>query len=185
VKPLSANVPLTKNPSYDGWIMEADFMVQLRLAKDGHPFSLVDFQNPGSRNTLWQAAKRAHFTKVEEVEGMTGLGDFTWLLPTAWNQGGYDAVQLLPGNGVRFVQVTRANSHSLKLKYVVLLLEALQKAAYNAASFEIAFVIPSTADPLIFKIPNVVGTLGRNFKDKLKKTGSGLESFLYGLHRNK
>jgi len=51
------------------------------------------------------------------------------------------------------------------LKYIVQLLEALQKAAYDAVSIEIAFVISSTANPTKFTIPTVTGTLGK-FRDK-------------------
>jgi len=53
-------------------------------------------------------------------------------------------VHLLSDNTVRIIQVTRAQRHTMKLKYAVLLLRALQKAKYIAKRVEFIIIKPST-----------------------------------------
>jgi hypothetical protein len=59
-----------------------------------------------------------------ELGNIVSLKDFVlkyfWLHPKKWNQGGYDLVCLLKIGDeyvLRFVQITAAHEHSLKLKY--------------------------------------------------------------------
>jgi len=164
-------------------------MVQLRLAtkkqdKTNIPFLLRDFQEEEKEDIQFRVEQRHFFTKEDEVASISGLGENTWLLPTRWNQGGFDAVQLLPNNAVRFVQITRGASHSLKWKYHFMILENLQKANYNVSSFEIAFILSADADQNTFKVSPNPGLPPKKFADKLQKQANGQYYYLYGLKRN-
>ena len=70
--------------------------------------------------------------------------DFVWLKPAKWNQGGYDAIYLDKGSGlVRFVQVTRGDSHSLKIEYFHQFLMMLRDSpsSFEIRSLEIVFLV--------------------------------------------
>jgi len=193
---------LAHNPTFDGWILEADFLMQLRLAMQGD-FSLANFQAPAGAVAKWTVSGTESFhteTSIEEFD-IKRLSENVWLIPDKWNQPCYDAVQLTtvtimkkktPSakkttpckvHGVRVVQVTRASSHAVKLKYVVLLLEALVKAGYAVEALEIAIVVPHETDPDNITI-TFDGNLG-TFKEMLQQTKRGNDCSFYGLYRTK
>jgi len=174
---------LINNPSFDGWILEADFLFQVRIAKQSQ-LKLLDFQSRSPNNQTptisWEVAQRLHFRDVVDLDGET-LTENTWFIPLRWNQGCYDAVQLLPDNGVRIIQVTRADTHSLKLRYVVEMLNQIKACNFGIDSIEIAFVLPSDKDPETFQLKHPIGTLG-DYKGCIRKHETN-ECFFYGLFR--
>jgi hypothetical protein len=125
------------NPSLDGWVFELDFLLRLRLAKK-HGHALIVYDDMAEEP--WTVDSRKHFDKLAELEQIQ-LADGMWLIPKRWNQGGYDAVQVLENNGLRFVQVTRGATHSLKLDYFVKLITEVVKQR-QVASVEVVFVVP-------------------------------------------
>ena len=148
------------NPSFDGWIFELDFLFQLRLVEKG----ILTIRN-GQQDEIWQVSRRIPFHKEDELKGKKikehgkpevhenkmGLQPGDWLLPQRWNQGCYDAVQILPQSpnvptnfhiGVRFVQVTRGESHSLKLRYPRALLLTLACIGFVVQSVDIVVLRP-------------------------------------------
>eukprot|EP01123_Difflugia_compressa_P001838 TRINITY_DN12312_c0_g1_i1.p1 TRINITY_DN12312_c0_g1~~TRINITY_DN12312_c0_g1_i1.p1 ORF type:complete len:249 (-),score=18.56 TRINITY_DN12312_c0_g1_i1:9-662(-) len=185
----AANSILAKNnPTFDGWIFEADFLVELRMAcQNKTSIYLLDFQ---INNQLISSEQTLNSDKLELVVNERLLFfDITdidrnkfqngvWLIPQRWNQGCYDAVQLI-NNTVRVFQVTRAKSHSLKLKYVVQLLHVLVECGYQ--SVVIAFVIPH--DSTSFNLKRPVGTL-RPYEHLLSLTTNDEDFFLYGFVRH-
>ena len=145
------------NPGFDGIVLELDFMAQLRV-KLGQALIL----NIGDcKEEEWKVWKLTRFTQPEELKGneLQGGGAYhnkfevtnnSWLVPKLFNQGGYDAVQVLvPDAGqdlhihVRFVQVTRSNTHTLKLKYMLELLSALVAIGFKVDGVLVDFVVPA------------------------------------------
>lgn len=133
---LSSNL---NNPAFDGWVFELDFLLQVRLhcnRKDD--FSLF---NDDNESVCWTCGSGiVRFTEVDELNGET-IADGTWLIPNKWNQGGYDAAQLV-GETLRFVQITRATSHSLNCKFLNELEEAVVACGKNVSKTEVAIVYP-------------------------------------------
>ncbi len=92
--------------------------------------SAIPFLTP----LTWQL-RRLVTTSVPTCDG-------AWLVPKRWNQGGYDAAQILPAS-IRFVQVTRAQTHSLKLTYMRALISALVGNGRSVQSVDIVVVVPA------------------------------------------
>jgi hypothetical protein len=140
------------NPSFDGWVLEMDFMMQLRLACENGTSIKVNvmdtteeewavplrvlFNNPNDLvgDVISQDGVQVHHNKLNVV-------DYAWLVPKHWNQGAYDAAQVLP-NSIRFVQVTRGQTHSLKLQYMRTLIAALVQIGRLVLTVEVVFVVP-------------------------------------------
>jgi hypothetical protein len=124
------------NPAFDGWVLELDFLLQLRLAKK-HGLDLCVYDDMVQES--WSVSSRKHFDKPSDLPQIA-LADGMWLIPKRWNQGGYDAVQVL-SSGLRFLQVTRGATHSLKLDYFVKLITEVVKQR-QVTSVDVVFVVP-------------------------------------------
>jgi len=164
----AANCALAKTiPTFDGWVFEADFLLQIRLSETNQK-PMVLRTSEKNIESLWNVNQRVHFLSVEKLSdclctvntqeiGKFHLEDHNWLIPKKWNQGGYDAVQILPDGGVRFVQITRAKTHTLKLKYFEEMLDALVKLGFQVKSVQIAFVISNQGTFKLGKISEATG----------------------------
>jgi hypothetical protein len=162
------------NPTFDGWIFECDFFTQLRSAEEKKcPLEVYDVDQKNF--VKLEVGQRVKFLQVKDIKRDSLVPD-TWLLPQLWNQGLYDAVQLLHGGVVRIIQVTRAKSHSLKLRYAVVLLRALKQNKYKIKSVQIAFIKPSEEE-----LDIRTSALGKwsEFESKVKT-----HALLFGLRRN-
>lgn len=104
------------NPSFTGWVVEMDFSERLSNSVKNqisvHGFSIEDEK--------WDVVGIVDF----ELGLIASLKDYVlkyfWLRPKKWNQGGYDFVCLLKIGDeymLRFVQITAAHQHSLKLQF--------------------------------------------------------------------
>lgn len=79
------------------------------------------------------------------------LNDYDYLVPKRWNWGCYDLVRLVPYGFVQFIQVTRAGERSLKTKYMIQLLDALDKhETYKIKKVAVIFLVPTYSK---FKLP--------------------------------
>jgi hypothetical protein len=144
-----------KNKSFDGWVFELDFLLQLRLADEGgRDLTVYD----GQAEEHWTVGGRESFDHALEIAAME-LQDGVWLIPQRWNQGGFDAVQVLGGNAVRFVQVTRAATHTLKLHYFVEVIEQIVAANRQVEAVDVVFVVPPDVEFQAPTAANVVGDL--------------------------
>jgi hypothetical protein len=160
------------NAGFDGIVLELDFMAQLRV-KLGQALIL----NIGDcKEEEWKVVKLIRFTQPEELKGnkLEGgsayhnkfeVANNSWLVPKLFNQGGYDAVQVLvPDAGqafhiiVRFVQITRSNTHTLKLNYMLELLSALVAIGFTVVGVLVDFVV-SAGNCGDFKLGSTSGTL--------------------------
>jgi hypothetical protein len=127
-----------KNPAFDGWVFELDFLLRLRLADDSD-HSIVVFDDKAEEEQ-WTVSSRESFDNPSDLSQIQ-LADGMWLIPKRWNQGGYDAVQVLENGGLRFVQVTRGATHSLKLDYFAMFITEVVKQR-QVTSVEVVFVVP-------------------------------------------
>jgi len=176
---------LGKNPSFDGWIFEADFLLQVRLAANSNLKSFTVFPKVAKTPESWIVDSLQYFDRVVDMTVPAEWKSNVWFIPRKWNQPCFDAVQLLPKHGFRFIQVTRSKTHSLKLKYIV---EFLSRFAI-VESLEICYVLPNEAEYKEFEPKKAEGTLGGYF-DKLKKRkekGKKIEFqyFTFGLNRHR
>lgn len=127
------------NPTFTGWVVEMDFILQLHHSIKGqvpiHYFSAnresVDdkWDVPGVldfdfnciysvRETISRGEINFDLTSIKAVKDLI-LNEY-WLVPMKWNQGGYDVVRLVKLSNqylVSFIQITAAHQHSLKLRY--------------------------------------------------------------------
>lgn len=165
-----------KNPTFDGWIFECDFFTQLRLAhKSKRALELTDLD---SKMTIsLRIRERLYFESVNDINEVWGLLPNTWLLPQLWNNALFDAVQLHSDGEVRIIQVTRAKQHSLKLKYAVKLLRALERSNYKVTRVEFAFIKPLNDENEDFKVNHPVGSW-EEFKERTKE-----DCAVYGIER--
>lgn len=124
------------NPSMDGWMLEMWFLASIRHGG----VRLLDCRDREVGS--WPQAEVdtldvASFPRLPENKGV-------WFKPSKWNQGGFDAVYIHKSNGlVRFVQVTSADFHSLKLEYFYSFLLALSNSreSFSVTCLEIFFVV--------------------------------------------
>jgi hypothetical protein len=202
------------NPSWDGWVFQIDFFMQLRTAHE--KMTELRLTNKATKKSVvsssskkdqpdekiieegtveaWKVPNQIEFHNVKDLQGAKVLNDprreyenkktiqeNDWLICTKWNQGCYDAAQLLPSNKLRIVQITRAKSHSLKLRFIRTLIAALISIGFqiDKDGIDVVFVVPSE-DVFEFNLsPNkVIGDLTEwNWK-------CGMERVL-GLNRTK
>jgi len=114
--------------SFDGWVFQMDVLKKVELAFSTN--SPLTFTN---KTEAWRVRKYNEYEKPEELQPSPQEND-SWFIPTKQNQGCFNALQLLVTkplfrNAVRtlrVVQITVAKTHSLKLCFVLPVLEALK-----------------------------------------------------------
>jgi hypothetical protein len=146
------------NPSFDGWVFEMDFLIQIReMCNDVTKSTLELFHPKNSDVETWNGSGYQTFTEPAELEGVE-IKDNTWLFPKKWNQGGYDAVELVDSKTIRFVQVTRGETHDLKLHYMETFLRE-SGLVESMTNVDVVFVIPVGNSFILPTFGNVVGKL--------------------------
>ena len=148
---VAARAQAQVNPSFDGWVFEMDFMARLRLAHaQRRPLKL----SINNTDEDWDVAKLIRFHIPADLVGdrvvapgpevftnQLAVETYSWLIPKRWNQGGYDAAQVLE-KSLRFVQVTRGGTHSLKLQYMRALIVELVRIGRVVETVDVVFVVP-------------------------------------------
>ena len=138
------------NPAFTGWVIEADIIRRCAIG----PLELEDMggslvqltsraQDPieFDHDALVAGASTVNDLKIPS-QGMTSV-----YKPTKWNQGGYDVMFVTAGGSsgkglaLRFGQVTKSTTHSLKLTYFAEVVCFLSAAGYVIDSVEIAFIV--------------------------------------------
>ena len=129
------------NESFTGWIVELDFLQLLKLG----PLSLKD--RDGNMIVL-ESKPTVNFDVTED--GMKNISVHilsSWLIPCKWNQGGYDLACLQKFQGgylLRFIQITNASSHSLKLQFFSKLSQLIQaQLKIEVGRIEIIMAVPN------------------------------------------
>jgi len=135
-----------RNTAMDGWLFEMWFFASIRSGQ-------VTFKTNGVQGS-WEKANVVTFDPENVPNDLPNDG--IWLKPLKWNQGGYDAVYVNKDQKVvRFVQVTRGLTHSLKLHYFYSLLFNFARY-FETRKLEIYLLIPEQRVDA-FKIGAVTG----------------------------
>ncbi|CAM6096001.1 unnamed protein product [Calypogeia fissa] len=162
VKGLSGVLSQYLNPSMRGWLVEMWFFASL-------PVEDFTFKVNGEETT-WPKSTFIDFDprSITEVPN-----DAVWWKPIKWNEGGYDAVYVEKNsNLVRFVQVTTAERHSLKLECFHTLMDKL-KGLMETKTVEIYFLFQEK------------GRLSQNIGEPKDLSGKGLLEAFSGWERGK
>ena len=173
---LNAFANRSGNPTFVGWCVEFDFLMQLRReaeAGDGGAItlSLKDVE------VAWPVKRCREFDTVFDVGALVDLAADDWLIPRRFNQGTFDAVHLLEestiGGGkrriVRFVNVTCALRHNLNSTYVYRMMRALEESKWLSRppnpSLEFIFVRPMEhkGKPFAAEQPSPHGSLTKHY----------------------
>jgi hypothetical protein len=120
VELIKAAATISANkPSHDGWVVEADFLCQVRLAQKQDFISLSTASNSESTSEKWP------IVKIEEGISLSGSSiDFsrTWYIPQDRNQACFEAILFCINQSgkktARAINVTRAKTHDLKLHHL-------------------------------------------------------------------
>lgn len=101
-----------------GWVFHLEFFALLHHAvqfKHKHPtIGLIvwEYQDPQDLR-----GRRLPGEGPAQYENKKRIKIGSWLIPTRWNQGCFDAVQLLD-DCLRVVQVAAAKTHKLNIRFV-------------------------------------------------------------------
>ena len=167
IKTLYGHARKLNNPAFLGWVIEADYFSRcetstLLLRKRGHSTARrIDFEKPvlefdcGELFNMHESEGHEQFRAVRNLLPCEKNSP-TLCKPKDWNQGGYDVVRIVKGDEVKeegttgvkesyhllFGQVTKSNTHSLKLWYFSDLARCIVAAGFIVASVEIGFIVP-------------------------------------------
>jgi hypothetical protein len=148
VKNLAAVTRHEHNPAMDGWLFEMWFFALLRHRG-------VTFYDGLGKQWEWPSSVVKTLTDFPTLPDDHGV----WLKPIKWNHGGFDAIFIdKPGRLVRFVQVTRGDSHSFKIGYFNKFLRMLldSPSRFEIIALEIVFLV--LKEKIVnFKISEVSG----------------------------
>ena len=125
------------NPAMDGWFLEMLFFSRLRHS------GVKLFDSDDKEVGVWKDSQLLSFNlpSFPMIPNDRGI----WLKPLKWNQGGFDAVYVDRSLGsVRFIQITRGQSHSLKLEIFCAFLQCLSASveSFVVKRIEIVFLVP-------------------------------------------
>lgn len=140
-----------ENPSFDGWVLEMDVIHCLRKGlkekfkkskkdADGNKTFEQDF------DLSYVCSDPVSFYHLEDIDVASSLKPNKWVFPLKFNQGGYDAVQLKQESDtvwcLRFIQITHASTHPLKLQYMQQFHDYLQDGGNIVFRLEVEVVAP-------------------------------------------
>ena len=116
------------NPAFLGWVVEFDFIAQLKERK-GRKFDFVSKEGKIS-SISWDVKDVIDFDPRSALNDST-MPPGTWLKPGKWNQEGYDLTGLFCDSVsgkryLRFVQITNAVDHTTNLAHFKLLIDRVK-----------------------------------------------------------
>jgi len=171
-----------ENPSFEGWVVEMDFLNQVKMAKDGDKTkgeNVVTIMDKKGEKESWIVQHTEEFLDDENLKKLSELKrlkeelkegkdpkehNHVWLIPKKWNQGAYDAIYIYIMEGklvVTFVQVTKSETHSLKIYMMKKTVEALANI-FEIGGVRVVVVQPTENKERDFKFGSRVGTLYNN-----------------------
>ena len=121
-----------ENDSWQGWVTELEVLLLVKERKE------MLFRRPKPRDAelgnieleRWpRPQKRVGlampvFTDPSEIEKIEKFGD-NWFVPRRWNQECFDAIYRKSEHEIAAIQVTNAEKHSCKLKYLIPIAQAM------------------------------------------------------------
>ncbi|KAF0690557.1 Aste57867_18044 [Aphanomyces stellatus] len=149
------------NNSFKGWIVEMDFIQQIKSAK-GNGLNVTDMENRAIRfevsglircdvESLSKDLIQKAIVKEPTAANLNNL----WFLPSKWNQPSFDLFCFtICGNRfvLQFIQVTTAKKHALKLQCFREVALTFAKMDLKIGGIDIFMATPS--DLTEFEIPN-------------------------------
>ncbi|CAM6100261.1 unnamed protein product [Calypogeia fissa] len=149
IKSLTGVLHSYLNASMRGWLVEMWFFAS--LPREDFTFA-VDGEGTTWPKSIFIDFDPRNIRKVPD--------DAVWWKPIRWNEGGYDAVYVERNrNLVRFVQVTTAERHSLKLQYFKAFMEEL-KVHMETKTLEIYFLFQDKEGATQIREPKEVSGAG-------------------------
>eukprot|EP00750_Incisomonas_marina_P022436 INCI4969.8.p1 GENE.INCI4969.8~~INCI4969.8.p1 ORF type:complete len:821 (-),score=122.60 INCI4969.8:49-2511(-) len=155
---LTSAANANPNPTFDGWVLELEFLCRVRLAQsgnnDGKNYVSVYERGVDGVTTELRLCVTARVKFKSDLNSLhsCAIHDGTWFIPLEWNQGGYDAAMYRDGC-LYFFQITRNTAHTEKWTHMNVLASAVhdrlvQQGVADGLQFvEHIYVLP----------PNVVG----------------------------
>eukprot|EP01012_Entosiphon_sulcatum_P021003 TRINITY_DN2581_c0_g1_i5.p1 TRINITY_DN2581_c0_g1~~TRINITY_DN2581_c0_g1_i5.p1 ORF type:complete len:566 (+),score=81.38 TRINITY_DN2581_c0_g1_i5:573-2270(+) len=127
-------------PALDGYALQIEFEVRLKTHIANH---IIVYNNNG-QELQWDVGNLHYFERVTELN-QEAIQPGDWLIPRLRNQGGYDAVQITAST-LRFILLTRASTHSIKLAYITTLQKILNVQGHLQLPIEVVIVVPMGHD---------------------------------------
>ena len=135
---------LTDNPLWQGWVTELEVLTLIQNQQS------IVFRNSSGQET-WPRRGMVDSplpTFFDSSNVCLTKRDADWLLPKRYNQECFDALYRVSPDSVRAIQITNADEHSCKLKYLIPFVESM-----NVHIVELVYVCRrSNFD--IFKVPD-------------------------------
>jgi hypothetical protein len=123
---------MTNNPSYQGWIFELEVIVTIK--------NFSDCSNE------WVCGENGKYFNVFDASNIPAeIADNSWILPTTFNQGGFDLIYYRSAGVVEAIQVTRAERHVNKMHFLAPFIEKLKSEDKCLVQFTV--VVPESVAP--------------------------------------
>ena len=168
---------LTDNPLWQGWVTELEVLTLIKKQQS------IVFRNPSGQEETWPRRGMADMplpTFFDSSNFRLAKLDEDWLLPERYNQKCFDALYRISPDSIRAIQITNADEHSCKLKYLIPFVETM-----NVHIVELVYVCRrSNFDH--FKIPEPEQLIGSSIRatDEHEQFGK-LFSTLTGIYNAK
>jgi len=141
------------HPGFHGLILEADFCDRVMHS------ALLTVKSDVGADETWSAGCYVNFVRVEDLlgkvkrkldgseirENIKSIKNGTWLFPS-WNQGCYDAAQLLDGGVMRIVQVTIGKTHAMLVYFVSSLIQTLVALGFEIETIDFVILVPEGSE---------------------------------------
>eukprot|EP00466_Bigelowiella_natans_P002720 jgi/Bigna1/130371/aug1.11_g5079 len=112
-----------QNPSFMGWVVEMDFLAQLKAAMKTEDKKVI-VCNSKNAPVDWKAHAVHEYETTEDLKKIfedVKDGEQVWAVPLEWNNAAFDAVRIYRFKGekvLHLINVADAKSHTLKMHYV-------------------------------------------------------------------
>jgi hypothetical protein len=148
---------LSHNSAARGWVFEATFFARVRHATELRVYTRQKTRTEKRKPLIWECPQEA-VLRIKQFDPIdfTKISHDTWLMPIALNNAGYDSAILYTDGLIRFVQVTIAKSHDLKMKSFADLVCRLRELEYTVDRAEIFFVVPNSDRARFFTITRIM-----------------------------
>ncbi len=136
----SAKSIMMDNPSFQGWIFELEVIWAIKNCANCF----------GDR---WICGTTGRFVQVFDANGIpTDIAENTWIIPTKYNQGGFDILYYKSKGDMEAVQITRAKKHVYKLKYLAPFVDAVKNGDGKCSVLFIVVIPKENANSFGFTV---------------------------------
>ena len=119
---ISIRSILPSNASWQGWVTELEVLLLVKERK------AMLFRRPDGASEQWPRVDERRvgmpLFEFDDPPEVRGVND-DWLLPKRWNQACFDGLHRSSPDTIKAIQITIAEKHSCKLKYLIPIVNAL------------------------------------------------------------